>query len=49
MRMERVLAAVATAWALGIELHIIRTGLETFSLEPADSNYLRVLGPVDTF
>lgn len=44
-RLERVLAAVAAAWALGIAHHIIRTGLETFSLDPADSSYLRTLGP----
>jgi cyanophycin synthetase len=46
-RLERVLAAVAAAWALGIALHIIRTGLETFSLDPSVSTYLRTLGPSD--
>ena len=29
-RLENVLAAVAAAWALGIALHVIRTGVETF-------------------
>jgi len=35
-RMKTVLAAVAAAWALGIANHVIRTGAETFSNEPAD-------------
>ena len=46
-RLERMLAAVAAAWALGIAHHIIRTGLETFSLDPAVSTYLRTHGPSD--
>ena len=29
-RLESVLAAVSAAWALGIALHVIRTGVETF-------------------
>jgi UDP-N-acetylmuramyl pentapeptide synthase len=33
-RLKAVLAAVAAAWALGIALHVIRTGAETFSNEP---------------
>lgn len=47
-RLEVVLAAVAAAWALGIALHIIRTGLETFSLDPADSTHLQALGQPDS-
>jgi len=35
-RMKTVLAAIATAWALGVELHVMRTGAETFSNEPTD-------------
>lgn len=35
MRVENVLAAIAAAWALGIASHVMRTGLETFSPEPA--------------
>jgi cyanophycin synthetase len=34
-RVASVLAAVAAAWALGLPLHVIRTGLETFSSHPA--------------
>ena len=33
-----VLAAVAAAWALDIALHVLRTGVETFSNEPQDAN-----------
>lgn len=47
-RLEVVLAAVAAAWALGIAHHIIRTGLETFSLDPADSTHLQALGQPDS-
>jgi cyanophycin synthetase len=47
-RLEIVLAAVAAAWALGIAHHIIRTGLETFSLDPADSTHLQALGQPDS-
>jgi cyanophycin synthetase len=32
-RLQTVLAAVAAAWALGIAIHVIRTGAETFSNE----------------
>jgi UDP-N-acetylmuramyl pentapeptide synthase len=46
--LEIVLAAVAAAWALGIAHHIIRTGLETFSLDPADSTHLQALGQPDS-
>lgn len=35
-RLKTVLAAVAAAWALGIELYVMRTGAETFSNEPTD-------------
>jgi cyanophycin synthetase len=42
-RLENVLAAVATAWALEIAHHIIRTGLGTFSLDPTESNPLEAL------
>jgi cyanophycin synthetase len=35
--LENVLAAVGAAWALGIALHVIRTGLETFSHEASVS------------
>jgi cyanophycin synthetase len=35
MRVENMLAAIAAAWALGIASHVMRTGLETFSPEPA--------------
>lgn len=34
-QLENVLAAVAAAWALGIALHVIRTGVETFTNEQA--------------
>jgi cyanophycin synthetase len=34
-RLNSVLAAVSAAWALGIALHVIRTGSETYSDEPA--------------
>jgi cyanophycin synthetase len=33
-RLENILAAVAAAWALGIALHVIRTGAQTFSDDP---------------
>ena len=33
-RMENVLAAVGAAWALGLALHVIRTGVETFCDDP---------------
>lgn len=33
-RVECVLAAVAAAWALGLALHVIRTGVETFCDDP---------------
>lgn len=36
-RLNCVLAAVSAAWALGIALHVIRTGAETFSDEPAQA------------
>lgn len=36
-RLGIVLAAVSAAWALGIALHVIRTGAETFSDDPAPS------------
>lgn len=32
-RLENVLAAIGAAWALGIALHVISTGLQTFSPE----------------
>jgi cyanophycin synthetase len=35
--LENVLAAVAAAWALGIALHVIRTGIQTFTNAPDDS------------
>jgi cyanophycin synthetase len=35
-RTTAVLAAVAAAWALDIPLHVIRTGVETFSYQAAD-------------
>jgi cyanophycin synthetase len=34
-QLENVLAAVGAAWALGIDLHVIRTGVETFANEQA--------------
>jgi cyanophycin synthetase len=34
-RLNNVLAAVSAAWALGIALHVIRTGAQTFTNEPA--------------
>ena len=37
--MESVLAAVAAAWALGIAQHVIRTGMETFSLTSNDGTH----------
>lgn len=37
--LENILAAVATAWALGIALHVIRTGVETFSHDPDAAAY----------
>lgn len=33
-----VLAAVAAAWSLDIALHVLRTGVETFSNEPHDTH-----------
>ncbi len=36
-RLNSVLAAVSAAWALDIPLHVIRTGAETFSDNPAQS------------
>jgi cyanophycin synthetase len=35
--LENVLAAVAAAWALGIPLHVIRTGIQTYANAPEDS------------
>jgi cyanophycin synthetase len=37
IRLHSVLAAVAAAWALGIALHVIRTGATTYSDEPAQA------------
>lgn len=37
-RLECVLAAIAGAWALGIPHHVLRTGVETFSVNGADPN-----------
>lgn len=37
-RLECMLAAVGAAWALGIALHVIRTGIETFSHETETSS-----------
>lgn len=34
-RLACVLAAVGAAWALGIAIHVIRTGVETFAHDPA--------------
>jgi cyanophycin synthetase len=34
---ENVLAAVAAAWALGIPLHVIRTGIQTFTNAPDEA------------
>jgi cyanophycin synthetase len=31
-RLKIVLASVATAWALGIAINVMRTGAETFSM-----------------
>jgi cyanophycin synthetase len=31
-RLDIVLASVATAWALGIAINVMRTGAETFSM-----------------
>ncbi len=39
-RLESVLAAVAAAWALGVAHHVLRTGVETFSTNPADLEWL---------
>jgi cyanophycin synthetase len=39
-RLESVLAAVGAAWALEIPLHVIRTGVETFSHDPDGSIHL---------
>ncbi len=44
-RLECVLAAVGAAWALGIALHVIRTGVETFLYDPDGSIHL---GTVDS-
>lgn len=42
-RLQTVLAAVAAAWALGIALHVIRTGVETFSIESTDITGVHVM------
>jgi cyanophycin synthetase len=44
-RLNSVLAAVSAAWALGIALHVIRTGAETFSDEPAPAPSMDVTDP----
>lgn len=44
--LESVLAAVAAAWALGIALHVIRTGVETFSHDPNGCTYPLTPEPV---
>jgi cyanophycin synthetase len=45
IRLNSVLAAVSAAWALGIPLHVIRTGAETFSDRPALAPSLDVTDP----
>jgi cyanophycin synthetase len=44
-RLNSVLAAVSAAWALGIALHVIRTGSETYSDEPAKAPSFDVTDP----
>jgi cyanophycin synthetase len=38
-QLEYVLAAIGTAWALGISPALIRAGVETFSVKPADVEF----------
>jgi len=44
-----VMASVAAAWALGIALHIICTGAETFSTDPADTMLSNMTARISTF
>ena len=44
-RLNSVLAAVSAAWALDIPLHVIRTGAETFSDDPAQIRSSDVTDP----
>ena len=44
--LESLLAAVAAAWALGIAHHVIRTGVETFSLISNDGTHPTTPDPV---
>lgn len=45
-RLACVLAAVGAAWALGIAIHVIRTGVETFAHDPADSSGPQPSAPI---
>ena len=44
-RLNCVLAAVSAAWALGIALHVIRTGVTTYSDDPAQTPAFETTGP----
>ena len=45
-RLKTVLAAVAAAWALDVALHVMRTGAETFSIDPIDSTESSMMAPI---
>jgi len=45
-RLESVLAAVGAAWALGIALHVIRTGVETFCDESGCNGNSKLPDPI---
>lgn len=45
-RLKTVLAAVGAAWALDVALHVIRTGAETFSIDPIDTTESNMVAPI---
>ena len=45
-RLESVLAAVGAAWGLGIALHVIRTGVETFCDESGCNGNSKLPDPI---
>jgi cyanophycin synthetase len=45
-RLKTVLAAVAAAWALDVALHVMRTGAETFSIDPIDNTESNTMAPI---
>jgi hypothetical protein len=44
--LKTVLAAVAAAWALDVALHVMRTGAETFSIDPIDNTESNTMAPI---